>query len=408
MHAANHPDTIHVEESIFDVDPIQVMRPLLRRGKSLDLLWLSPDCTHFSRARGAAPRSQGIRTLAWSGIEWARAWRPRLIFLENVPEFLGWGPLGPDDQPDPSKKGETFRDFVLSLKLLGYYVDWRVLSAADYGAPTSRRRLFLIARLDRAPVWPAPTHGPGRPLPWRTAAECIDWSIPCPSIFERKKPLAEATQRRIAEGIRRFVLETGTPFIVRIGHQSSDSGKVASVEAPLSTITTHPRFGWVAAFLAKHYTGATGSELNAPLGTVTAVDHHSLVAAAMVRHQGKSIGQPVEAPLSTIMSGQKHGLVAAFLTKYYGTGGGKPVSEPLDTITSVDRFGLVTVTLEGEEWALVDIGMRMLTPRELARAQGFPADYILTGTQREQVARIGNSVPPPVVEAIVRAQMEVM
>ena len=432
MHAANHPGTLHLCESVFAV------APFLPRGRSIDLLWLSPDCTHHSRAKGGKPLSNDRRGLAGIGVVWARAVRPRVIALENVPEWLAWGPLHPDDHPDEGlrgrpiaeRAGESFRAWAGELEALGYHVEWRCLVAADYGAPTTRRRLFLIARCDGRPiVWPEPTHGAGRAQPWRTAAECIDWSIPCPSIFERARPLAEATQRRIAEGLRRYVLTAARPFIVTTGHQSSDGGKVRPVEAPLSTIVTKAEHllvaphltkfygssragvgldqptptvtagggrggghaGLVAAWLAKHYGGVVGHEVERPLGTVTAQDHHSLAAAALA-----PCGQP----------GDNAAKVAAFVLKYYGAGVGQhqAASEPMHTIVTKARFGLVTVDLEGVPYTVVDIGMRMLQPRELARAQGFGDDYLLTGTKTEQIARIGNSAPPHVVEAIVRAQ----
>ncbi len=343
MHAANHPSTIHLCESVYQVDPRVVMGR-----RRVDALWASPDCTHHSRAKGGKPRDQGIRGLAWIVVEWARQVRPRVLFVENVPEFLGWGPVDDAGQPEKARAGETFRQWVAALELLGYRVEWRVLVAADYGAPTTRRRLYVVARCDGQPIaWPTPTHGTGRAHPWRTAAECIDWSIPCPSIFERRKPLAEATQRRIAEGLRRYVL-TGRPYLA------------------------HTARGPVAAFLAKHYGGVVGQPLTRPLGTVTAQDHHSLVVA--------------------------------FLVAYYGTGTASPVDAPVPTVVSRDRFGLVVVDIDGEPHAIADIGMRMLQPRELARAQGFPDDYVLTGTKTQQVARIGNSVCPPVARALVEAQ----
>lgn len=405
MHTLNHPDSRHLQEDVFTVDPRSVRGPV-------DLLWASPDCTHFSRAKGGKPVENKRRGLAWVVVEWARTKAPRMLFIENVPEFRGWGPLNADGTPNKALAGQTFREWVAQLRLCGYRVEHEVLSACDYGAPTTRKRLFVVARCDGEPiVWPEPTHGPGRARPWRTAAEIIDWSIPCPSIFERSKPLAEATLRRIAAGIVRYVLR-GKPFIVRIGHQSSDYGKVMSVDAPLSTITSkneHVLVGGklVAAFLAKHYTGVVGSGLDKPIGSVTAIDHHSVVAAHLTKFYGTSTGSPMDAPAPVVTGqGQHVGLVAALLTKYYGEGGqDQSVGDPLHTILTVARFGLVTVNLDGADYVLSDIGLRMLGPRELARAQGFPDDYILTGTKSEQIARIGNSVVPQVAEAIVRANI---
>ena len=385
MHAKNHPGTLHLCKSIYDVDPF------LPHGMPLDLLWASPDCTHFSRAKGGKPRSKEIRGLAWVIVKWAKAVRPRVIAMENVPEFLTWGPLDDDGRPIKEQSGETFDKFVAELVALGYRVEWRTLIAADYGAPTTRKRLFLVARCDGRPVvWPEPTHGPDRGLPYRTAAESIQWDIPCPSIFTRKRPLAEKTLARIAEGLKRYVVETDEPFLLnrdgdtlvpygiqtRNGERKGQKPRTLNLSRPLNTITAQGSQGaLVAAFLAKHYTGVIGHGLRRPLGTVTAKDHHALVAA--------------------------------FLVKYYGTGGQlQSLFGPMHTVVSKARFGLVTVDIAGEEYAVVDIGMRMLQPRELARAQGFEDTYHLTGTKTSQIARIGNSVPPPVVRAIVAAQFD--
>lgn len=379
MHAANHPETMHFREDVFKVAP-----GLGSRGRALDLLWASPQCTHFSRARGGAPKSEQQRSLAWVVVDWARSVRPRTIIVENVPEFVTWGPLGDDGEPIRERAGETFRAWVSALESEGYVVEHRVLSAADYGAPTWRRRVYVVATHGRAPVWPAPTHGPGRPLPYRTAAECIDWSIPVPSIFERTKPLAEATLKRIAEGVRRFVIDAPEPFVVPGGA------------------------GWV----AKHYgNGVVGHPLDRPLGAVTAVDHHSLAVAFLDKLHGSArAGQPLTEPMPTITTGGGRGgghagLVYAFLTAYYGTAIGHRPDGPLPAVVTKDRFGLVIVKVNGEPHVITDIGMRMLQPRELARAQGFDDSYILTGTKSSQVARIGNSVCPPVAEALVRAQL---
>jgi DNA (cytosine-5)-methyltransferase 1 len=359
MHATNHPGTLHLCEDVFAVAPF---RP---GGRPIDLLWASPDCTHHSRAKGGKPRDNKRRMLAWVVVEWARSVHPRVICLENVPEFRSWGPLDDEGHPIPERAGETFDEFVGALTLAGYRVEHRELIAADYGAPTTRKRLYLVARCDREPIrWPDPTHGRGRELPWRTAAECIDWSIPCPSIFERARPLAPATEQRIAEGIRRYVLTSARPFI-------------------------------------------------RPVGTVTAVDHHSLAAVFLDKLHGSArAGQPLDQPAPTVTAGGGRGgghaaLVSAFLMKYYGAGGQwSDLGEPMHTVVTRARMGLVTVQVDGEEYALVDIGMRMLTPRELARAQGFSDAYILTGSKANQIARIGNSVCPPVAEALVRAQLK--
>ena len=380
MHAANHPSTEHVLEDVWRAD----LRKLVG-GRKVGLLWLSPDCKHFSRAKGAKPVEKKIRSLAWIACKWASEIGPRVIALENVREFADWGPIVPrlvcrscdwkgtagqailmrknskcpccDSKrltvteelvPCPARKGATFKRFVGRLRKLGYQVEWRNLDAADYGAPTHRKRLFLIARNDGEPTWPEPTHcNPSKlddaPLfgqlqPYRTAAECIDWSIECPSIFTRKKPLADKTMRRIALGVKRYVIDASEPFIVQTSH-----------------------------------TGTTGR------GTYV-----------------WSTDEPTR-------TGNHAALVYSFLVKYFGTAIGASLHEPAPTTTSKDRFGLVTVQVNGEPYVIVDIGMRMLTPRELARAQGFPDTYLLTGTKTSQVARIGNSVCPHVASAIVRA-----
>lgn len=341
MHAANHPETQHLCEDVWKVDIAKVVD-----GRPVGLAWFSPDCKHFSKAKGGKPVEKRIRGLAWVALRWAGIAKPRVIILENVEEFQDWGPLV-GDRPCPRRKGMTFRRWVTQLRNLGYDVDWRELRACDFGAPTIRKRLFVVARRDGQPiVWPEPTHGKGR-IPYRTAAECIDWSIPCPSIFLTSKegrkigvnrPLAEATMRRIARGVKRYVIDAAEPFIVGVGGRM---GHLAEVRA--------------------------------------------------------------------------------FLMKYYGTYQDPHLEEPLHTVTSRDRFGLVIV--HGEPYQIVDIGMRMLTPRELFLAQGFPPDYIIDGgrdvcqeqqwltggewvelTKTAQVRMCGNSVSPPPAEALVRAQ----
>lgn len=433
LHEANHPQTRHFVSDVFEVDPVAVTN-----GQPVGLLWASPDCKHFSKAKGGKPVSKKIRSLAWVVVKWAKLVRPRVICLENVEEFQTWGPLAKDGRPCPQRKGRTFQRWVAQLRNLGYQVEWRELRACDFGAPTIRKRLFLVARRDGLPIaWPQPTHGAPDSLPvrqrrlkpWRTAAECIDWSIPAPSIFERDRPLADATLRRIAHGIKRYIIDTAEPYIVRIGHTGhGESGKIRSTNEPLSTITTKaehllasptliqagygerdgqaPRVpgldkplgtvvaggikhALVAAFLAKHYTGVVGTELKDPLGTVTTVDHHSLVAANLTQ-------------------GAHHGEVRALLLKYYGTDQDPRLDEPLHTVTTKDRFGVVTV--HGQDYLIADIGMRMLQPRELYRAQGFPSSYIIDRgadgralPKDAQVRMCGNSVCPPLAKAIVAA-----
>ena len=438
MHEVNHPQTRHYCESVWDIDPVAVCG-----GRPVGLVWFSPDCKHFSKAKGGKPVEKKIRGLAWVVLKWAGTVKPRIIMLENVEEFVTWGPLitGPDGscRPCPANKGRTFRSFVNALRSQGYEVEYSELRASDYGAPTIRKRFFLIARRDGVPiVWPEPTHGdPLLPdvkskllLPWRTAAECIDWTIPTPSIFDRKRPLADATLRRIAKGVMRYVVNSPEPFIIntRNGERAGQQPRIRSIQKPAWTITAQgSQHALCTAFLAKHYGGVVGSALDNPMGTVTSIDHHSLVTAHVMRQFGKSTGSHASAPLGTITAGGggKSGLVTshliktvpqagdavrAFLLKYYGSDQDPRLKEPLHTVTTKDRFGLVTV--RGEQYRIADIGLRMLAPRELFRAQGFPDSYIFTGnnedvTKTSQVARCGNSVCPPVSEVLVRSNMVV-
>ncbi len=522
MHMVNHPQTKHYCEDVFLVDPREVAA-----GRPVGLVWLSPDCKHFSKAKGGKPVEKKIRGLAWVGVRWAATVKPRVIMLENVEEFKTWGPLLENGKPDPKQKGRTFNAFVNALKRYGYKVETRELRACDYGAPTTRKRLFLIARRDGRPiVWPEPTHGDpnseavkkGKLKPWRTAAEIIDWSIPCPSIFERKRPLAENTLRRIARGIQKFVINNPEPFIVQVNHngdgfrgqdvkeplqtvtakngygvvtpyitkfqqnsigqvpgkpidtvmagatrfglvtptvmaigQTGGGDRTAAADEPLRTVVSKaehclvaptliqyhteqakcehrgqsleesimtvdaaPRYGLVAAFISKYYDGTykgAGSAADDPLHTVTAHDHNALVTSHILKMKGTNIGQPDKQPLQTITAGGLHfGEVRAFLMKYYGTGEGQAASDPLGTVTTKDRFGLVTI--HGEEYMISDIGMRMLEPRELFNAQGFPLSYVIDkdidGNQiskASQVARCGNAVPPPFAKALVMANL---
>lgn len=517
MHRANHPTTEHYLESVWDVDPLAACA-----GRKVGLAWFSPDCKHFSKAKGTVPREQKIRGLAWSAVRWAQLVKPRVICLENVEEFKDWGPLDrKTGLPRKDKKGVTFRAFVRKLERLGYVVEWRLLRAHDYGAPTSRRRFFMIARCDGAAItWPEPTHGPGRAKPYRTAAECIDWSVAAPSIFDRERPLAEKTLRRIARGIQKFVLANARPFIVPVNHgdKGQPDGRSQSIDAPLTTVTSHGRgshavvtpmlvryngerrdgekrgasladplptqdtsnryalvapylvhrsngerpakvkpdgsiaaaqapriydieqplgtvmaqgqkHALVTAFLAKHNGGnndrngrMSGSALDVPTDTVTSRDSKALTVAHLVRYQGNGAPQSIEQPLGTQTTKDRYGLVSAFLMKYYGTSTGSGCDEPVPTITAGSRKAkrkgtgghqaLVTVVIDGETYVIADIGMRMLTPRELFKAQGFDESYDIDAahvrdgkplTKTAQVKMCGNSVPPPVTAAIVRA-----
>lgn len=347
MHKANHPETEHYNESVWDVDPVEVAK-----GRKVGLAWFSPDCTHFSKAKGGTPKKKEVRGLAWVAVRWAATVRPRVIMLENVEEFKTWGPLDAEGYPIKEKSGKTFHSFIKSLESLGYEVDFRELRACDYGAPTTRKRFFLIARCDGRPIsWPEATHAEpgdinvqlGLKKPYRTAGEIIDWSIPAPSIFTRKKPLAKNTMIRINRGIEKFITGTENPYIV------NDQ----------------------ACFIQHYYT-----------------------------HQGSEVrGSGLDEPLATIPTANRFGLVTAFLTKYYGQGVGQSLNVPLHTIPTKDRFGLVTV--HGEDYRITDIGMRMLQPRELFNAQGFPEEYIIDRDWKgnlypktQQVAKVGNSVSP--------------
>ena len=458
MHRANHPDTVHYGRDIWQVSP----RAVVREHGPIRLAWFSPDCTHFSKAKGAQPlrdRARKSRALGWVVVHWARAAQPLIVILENVEEFALWGPVGDDGRPCPKRRGETFRRWVRAIERAGYKVEWRELRGCDYGAPTIRKRLFLIARRDGLPiVWPEPTHGPGLE-PYRTAAECIDWGIPAHSIFLSReegrkvgvrRPLAEATMRRIARGVWKYVINAERPFIAPLTHQGSD--RVNSIDEPLRTVTCANRgeLSVVEAFLAQHNTGMTGHPVMKPLSTIVGKGcTQNLVTAHLTRQFGNSIGQSAEAPVPTttaggggksglvtahltanftsntcggegdierplktvLASGKHHAMVQAFLIKYYGTGGQLGAANaPAPTSTTRARLGLVTVN--GIDYRLVDIGMRMLAPRELFRAQGFPEEYVIAPefagkplTKTAQIRMCGNSVCPPVARALVAANV---
>ncbi|SCW85938.1 DNA (cytosine-5)-methyltransferase 1 [Paenibacillus tianmuensis] len=507
MHEANHPNTKHYCESVWDVSPREVTG-----GRPVALCWFSPDCTHHSKARGGKPREKGIRGLAWVAVRWAATVRPRVIMLENVEEFQDWGPLDKEGRPIKEKKGWTFKLFIKTLRKHGYEVEWRILRACDYGAPTIRKRLFMIARCDGKPiVWPEPTHTAervtiraGSPLPYRVAADCIDWSIPVPSIFERKKPLAPNTIRRIARGIDKFIIKVAeagkvpfmAPFITRIGQTGYGGDRLQyELDKPLTTITTKNEhmlvlphitkfrggatghaideplhtitsgagsvrpagaahaMGIVTASMIKHYGGGYnggGNSVEEPLSTITTTDHNALlctnliqyhtetrnsevrgqtldqplmtldtsnrygiVSSHLIKFRGDNIGSHMADPVPTITAGGMHiGAVYAFMVAYYGNSVGRAADDPLGTVTTHDRFGLVLVHIQGVPYVIVDIGMRMLTPRELYRAQGFPDSYIIDPifngkpfTQAEQVAKCGNSVSPVIPATLVRANL---
>jgi DNA (cytosine-5)-methyltransferase 1 len=428
MHLANHPSTVHYRENVWAVDPVAVCH-----GRPVGLAWFSPDCKHFSKASGGTPKSQKVRGLAWSAVRWAQAVRPRIICLENVEEFKDWGPLGKDGLANKDKKGQTFRAFVRKLEKLGYVVEWQLLKASDYGAPTSRRRFFMVARCDGKPIhWPEPTHGPGRTHPHRTAGECMDWSVECPSIFDRSKKHAEKTLARIARGIRKFVL-TEKPYLVPQG------------DALVASYLVHRSNGERPVKVDKDGTVHAGQapriyDIAQPLGTIMAQGQkHALVTAMLIKHNGGnndaagSSGQSLDKPCDSITSRDSKSLatvtlaklgdeetrqrgkqVRAFLVRYNGKGEPETLDKPLGTLTTRDRYGLVTVQIDGETYAIVDIGMRMLTAPELFACQGFDPSYDITATsvrgepltKTAQVKLVGNSVAPPIATAIVRAQFK--
>lgn len=434
MHCANHPETEHYCESVWDVDPREVTR-----GRPVGLAWFSPDCTHHSKARGGKPRKKNIRGLPWVVLRWIATVRPRVIIIENVEEFQDWGPLDKDGQPIKAQKGRIFRVFVNALRRHGYNVEWRELRACDYGAPTLRNRLFMEIRRDGKPiVWPEPTHGApdspevlsGKLKPWRTAAEIIDWSIPCPSIFESveeikqnyglkvKRPLADSTCRRIAHGFMKFIVNNPNPYIVMVNH-SGEGFRGQEINKPLGTMTAKNGYGLVLPFLAKYHGEISGQEargqtIDKPLLTLDTSNRFCLVTANIIKFRGTNVGQSVNEPLHTITAGgNHHGLVFAFLVAYYGASIGQDLNSPLHTIPTHDRFGLVIVHIKGEPYVVVDIGFRMLEPSELYAAQGFPNTYNIDGynvnekpvPKAQQVARCGNSVPPTFANALVRANL---
>lgn len=558
LHAANHPETLHLSENVYRVDPLDHMR-----GQHIGLIHFSPDCKHFSKAKGGKPVERNIRDLAWIIPGWIEriqksGGKVDVVTMENVEEWKDWGPLLQTEKglmPDPDRRGETFKAWKAAIKKLGGKIDFRDLRACDYGAPTIRKRLFLVIRFDGKPIeWPAPTHGApddpdviaGRKLPWRTAAVCIDWSLPCPSIFDTSeqimqrlslrsvRPLAGATMARVARGMKRYVLEADRPFILNLthgariedvaepfktitganrgekavvsphiasyySHTGGRSERTSALSEPLATIPTENRHALIApivtcaqhggasrsvlqphhticanskdqnqvayAFLAQHNNDSRraggvnpGRSVNEPLSTITQTgSQQGLVSAFIARQFGTSTGHAIDKPLATVMAdgAGKSQLVAPFLQKYYGTGDGARVDEPMHTVTVKDRFGhveaslsappfseqhhararevaaflrsygfwddreFVTLEADGQTFVVVDIGIRMLTPRELYNAQGFPADYVIDGgwvvpeaggdpvwqtfSKSVQVSCVGNSVSPPPYAAIVAA-----
>lgn len=391
MHKVNHPDTLHLTEDIFKVDLQRCVK-----GRHVALMWASPDCTSHSKAKGGQPRKSGLRILPWAVYKHAKAILPDVIIMENVEEIQQWGPLDENGHPIKERLGEDYKKFISAMKGLGYIFDSRELVAADYGAPTTRKRWYAIFRRDgKDIIWPEQTHFKDSEPKWKQCGKYIDWSDLGKSIFDRPKPLAEATQKRIANGIRKYILES-KPYIVQDkraaafiiqyhGEQKAGDARGQLLSDPIKTIDTSNRYGLVTAFITKFYKSGIGQGCDEPLHTITTSPGH-------------------------------FGLVSAFLIKYYGSGGGcQTIDRPLDTITTKDRFGLVNVVLDidGEKYIIKDIFLRMLKPEELKRMQGFPDDCIIDRDIdwkpypiKEKVARIGNSVVPVMAEALVSANCE--
>lgn len=465
MHKANHPNTTHYQESVWDINPVEVCG-----GHPVGLAWFSPDCKHFSKAKGGKPVEKNIRGLAWIVLRWAGTVRPRVIILENVEEFKTWGPVR-HGKPVKSKTGQTFRRWLTQLRALGYNVDYRELVAADYGAPTIRKRFFLIARCDGKPiVWPEPTHnrdGSSGKKRWRSASEIIDWSLPCPSIFDTReavrakyglnsqRPLADNTMRRIIRGVDKFVIKSAEPFIVSLNHTGAAHDYVNSIEMPLKTSTSKLGFSVVSPSLIQYHAEQSehvrGQAVTEPVMTIDGSNRYAMTAAHMTEYYGNAdSGFPITEPTHTATSKDREGVTVAHLCKFYGTCTGHEAKEPLHTVTqSAGHFGEVRTklvkwdgrqdlghwseirtllnkycgyTLTDDEvllieigstsWFISDVGLRMLTPRELYNANGFPPDYIIdrdadgrTYHKTKQVARCGNAVPPPFAEALVRANL---
>jgi DNA (cytosine-5)-methyltransferase 1 len=415
-HRLNFPDTRSYCQDLATLNPLDVFGARDR----VDLLWASPECTHHSNARGGRPRSEQGRASAWLILKWLSELYVRRVILENVPEFLNWGPLGADGKPLASKKGEMFRAFVSALERMGYKVEWRLLCAADYGDPTTRTRLFVQAARGGARVlWPEPSHAKKLPtlLPWRSAREIIDWSIHGQSIFDRKKPLAVATMRRIEAGIRRYWGEWADPFLVRFNgnHAGKHDGerRTLQLELPLGAIDTSNRYGLVLPkvadpFLVPLYGERAGQDprthgIREPVPTIPASGGGKFgVVEPFILHQDAP-GRPrgMGEPVPTIRGRNGHGLVRPFIVPYYGTSGPASLDEPMATVTSKDRFALI----DGHPVRL-DITFRMLQPHELAAAQGFPGGYQFAGNKGDQVKQIGNAVPVGTAKALALAALE--
>lgn len=427
MHKTNHPNTLHLTEDIFKVNLKKHIQ-----GKKVVLMWASPDCTSHSKAKGGQPRNSGLRILPWAVYKHAKAIMPEVIIMENVEEIQQWGPLDESGRPIKERMGEDYDKFISAMKNLGYDFDSRELVAADYGAPTTRKRWYAIFRRDGRQIkWPKPTHskcGNDGKKKWIECGDYIDWSDLGSSIFTRKKPLAEATKKRIANGIRKYIIENPKPYIVKDGDKilmaymdkaygGNYKGCGSDLCDPCSTITTIDHNRLVTAFLIQYYGeqkngDSRGQNMTEPLKTIDTSNRYGLVSAFITKFYKSGIGQGCDEPLHTITTSPGHfGLISAFLIKYYGTGCGQKLNEPLSTITTKDRFGLVNVliNINGERYIIADIFLRMLKPEELKVMQGFPKDYIINRDYHwkkypvcEQVKRIGNSVVPIMAKELVR------
>ena len=460
MHKTNHQFTTHLQASVWDVDPVEVCA-----GRPVGLAWFSPDCKHFSKAKGSALVDRNIRGLAWIVLRWAGTVRPRVIILENVEEFQTWGPVR-KGKPVRSKSGQTFQKWLKQLNDLGYQVDHRELVAADYGAPTSRKRFVLIARCDGRPiVWPEKTHnrdGTSGKQKWRSAAEVIDWSLPMYSVFDTKeqikakygvntvRPLADNTMRRIIRGVDKFTLKSGKPFIVQGKFQNA----AQDIDRPLTTITSVGAHELVSANLIQYHTEQTeharGAGLENPMPTVDSSNRYGLIAANLTEYYGNGVPIHLNEPMRTVTCHDREALTAAHIVEFKGQDKGQSCAEPLRTITaSVGEFGLcetvivradgerdfgfwprirellnqycgyslaqdeiLLLVLDGVAYYIRDILLRMLAPKELYAAMGFPPDYIIdrdyTGRpypRSAQVARCGNAVCPQMASAVVRANL---
>lgn len=438
MHKTNHPQTLHLTEDIFKVDLEKYVH-----GQHVALMWASPDCTSHSKAKGGQPRKQGLRILPWAVYKHARKILPDVIIMENVEEIQQWGPLDENGKPIPERKGEEYQKFISSMKSLGYDFVSRELVAADYGAPTTRKRWYAIFRRDgKSIVWPEPTHsktGTDGKKKWVPVSSVLNFSDLGNSIFGRKKPLAENTMRRTARGLEKFVFNNPEPFIIQVNH-SGDNFRGQSIHEPMPTITQKHGFGVVTPFMIQYHsettkTGVRGQTVTGPLQTIDTSNRYGLVIAFLEKFYKSGTGQSLAEPIHTITTSpghfgqvsvlavdwkelqaagidektaQKATWVSQFIMEYYGCGIGQSLNDPLHTVVTKDRFALITIL--GNEYAILDIFLRMLTPEELKLAQGFPPDYIIDRDYNwqkypvcEQVKRIGNSVVPIMAKVLVSA-----